>query len=551
MRRDDPLSELAPRSRAVGLAKAALVRGQVLAGAFRGSATRPGLRILYYHRVSVDRDPLAVTPDAFRRQMDAIAETGQRVVDLYEIDDLQLAPGEAAYALTFDDGYRDVLENALPVMREHGFPSTVFVVPGAIAGETAFWWYPPGAMPPIAGWDELRAEERAGLVRFEPHTLTHPVLTELTAMEARRRSRARWRSSHASSAAPRACSATRGLLLAARDRAHARVRPARRADLRVRRQPHAVRPLRDAPDDRRALGSAVAVPRAARRCDRRAAARSPTPPRRAASCVTPRLLVIVTLAEAGGAQTFVTTLVAGLRERYAIEVASHGPDGALVDACAALDVPFHHVRHLVRDPHPYHDAAAVRELRSLARALAPDVVQINSSKAGVLARLALARVGAKTCSPRTAGRSRAGAARRAAVYATAERAVAPLSDAIVCVSNHDLELAHDRNIKPRGELHVIHNGVDAPAVPPLAGLPASGSCSVAPRGSPRPRISSPCSTRSPSPAASAGICASSATAPIARRSSGTATSWAWPAASRCSATATTSPPSSPSATPSR
>jgi len=181
-----PLSELAPRSRAVGLAKAALVRGQVLAGAFRGAATRPGLRILYYHRVSADRDPLAVTPDAFRRQMEAIAATGLRVVDLYEIDDLQLAPSEAAYALTFDDGYRDVLENALPVMREHGFPSTVFVVPGAIAGETAFTWYPRGAMPPVAGWDELREEERAGLVRFEPHTLTHAVLTELSTMEARK-----------------------------------------------------------------------------------------------------------------------------------------------------------------------------------------------------------------------------------------------------------------------------------------------------------------------------------------------------------------------------
>jgi peptidoglycan/xylan/chitin deacetylase (PgdA/CDA1 family) len=179
------LSELAPRSRAVGLAKAALVRGQVLAGAFRSSAARPGLRILYYHRVSPDRDALAVTPGAFRRQMEAIATTGLRVVDLYEIDELELAPGEPAFALTFDDGYRDVLENALPVMREHGFPSTVFVVPGAIAGEAAFSWYPPGAMPPIAGWDELRAEERAGLVRFEPHTLTHPVLTELTRERAR------------------------------------------------------------------------------------------------------------------------------------------------------------------------------------------------------------------------------------------------------------------------------------------------------------------------------------------------------------------------------
>jgi peptidoglycan/xylan/chitin deacetylase (PgdA/CDA1 family) len=175
---------LARRSRAIGLAKAALVRGQVLAGAFRGSAPRPGLRILYYHRVADDRDPLAVTPDAFRGQMDALAASGQRVVDLYEIDDVKLEPGEAALALTFDDGYRDVLENALPVMREHGFPSTVFVVPGAIAGTTTFPWYAPGAMPPVAGWDELRAAEREGLVRFEPHTLTHPILTSLTREQA-------------------------------------------------------------------------------------------------------------------------------------------------------------------------------------------------------------------------------------------------------------------------------------------------------------------------------------------------------------------------------
>jgi glycosyltransferase involved in cell wall biosynthesis len=189
--------------------------------------------------------------------------------------------------------------------------------------------------------------------------------------------------------------------------------------------------------------------------------------------VTPRLLVVVTLAEAGGAQTFVTTLVAGLRERYAIEVAAHGPGGAVTDACAALDIPFHHVRHLVRDPHPYHDAAAVRELRALTRRVAPDVVQINSSKAGVLARLACARLGAKTVftAHGWAFSGRGGVA--GAVYTTAERAVAPLTDAIVCVSSHDVALAHERRIKPRGELHVIHNGVDAPAALPPRRAPGA------------------------------------------------------------------------------
>lgn len=178
--------QLARRFHAAGLAKAALVRGQALACTVRARPPRPGLRILYYHRISSERDPLAVTPDAFRRQMDALAASGQRVVDLYEIDELTLEPDEAAIALTFDDGYRDVLEQGLPVLREHGFPSIVFVVPGAIAGLARFSWYGAGAMPPLAGWDELRDAESEGLVRFEPHTVTHPVLTTIAQDDARR-----------------------------------------------------------------------------------------------------------------------------------------------------------------------------------------------------------------------------------------------------------------------------------------------------------------------------------------------------------------------------
>ena len=181
----DTEPQLARRASAVGLAKAALVRGQALAGTVRGGTRRPGLRILYYHRISDERDALAVTPAAFGRQMKALAASGQRVVDLYEIDDLALEADEAAIALTFDDGYRDVLEHALPMLREHGFPSTVFVVPGAIAGVATFSWYRAGAMPPLAGWDELRAQESAGLVHFEPHTMTHPVLTTISLEHAR------------------------------------------------------------------------------------------------------------------------------------------------------------------------------------------------------------------------------------------------------------------------------------------------------------------------------------------------------------------------------
>ena len=126
------------------------------------------------------------------------------------------------------------------------------------------------------------------------------------------------------------------------------------------------------------------------------------------------------------------------------------------------------MRHLVRDPHPYQDAAAVRELRRRfgPAAAARDIVQINSSKAGVLARLALTGLPARTVftAHGWAFSGRRGGA--GALYAGAERLVAPLGDAIVCVSGHDLQLARDRHIAPRTGLQLIHNGVAAPATLP-------------------------------------------------------------------------------------
>src|SRR5947208_1351357 len=60
----------------------------------------------------------------------------------------------------------------------------------------------------------------------------------------------------------------------------------------------------------------------------------------------PRLLVVITLAEVGGAQTYLMSLLPALTERYDVTVAAHGP-GPLVDAGAgagARHVPLRHVR---------------------------------------------------------------------------------------------------------------------------------------------------------------------------------------------------------------
>ena len=145
-----------------------------------------GIRALFYHRVSGDRDDLAVTPSRFREQMGFLAEEGFRVIDIVGASEL-LARGEYptnVIALSFDDGYLDVAQNALPVLEEFGFLATVFVVTGAADGRVKFSWYR-REHPPVMGWDDIVALDCDSPLRFEAHSVTHPRLPALSDDQAR------------------------------------------------------------------------------------------------------------------------------------------------------------------------------------------------------------------------------------------------------------------------------------------------------------------------------------------------------------------------------
>jgi peptidoglycan/xylan/chitin deacetylase (PgdA/CDA1 family) len=145
----------------------------------RGRLDTSGLRILFYHRVSDDRDELAVDPKSFAEQMDYLATEAYRVVDVLTAVDLLDSdrPLARTVALTFDDGFLDVAEHALPVLSERGFRATVFVAPAVIDGRTSFPWY--REQPPVLTWDDIVELDRDGTLRFEAHSLTHPCLPAL------------------------------------------------------------------------------------------------------------------------------------------------------------------------------------------------------------------------------------------------------------------------------------------------------------------------------------------------------------------------------------
>ena len=174
----------------------------------------------------------------------------------------------------------------------------------------------------------------------------------------------------------------------------------------------------------------------------------------------PRLLYVVTLAEVGGAQTYVRDLLAATREEFDVSVASHG-DGPLRSAAAELGVPFIPLRHVRRDLSLVHDPLGLLELTLLFRRLRPDIVHLNSSKAGILGRFAaaLARVPIRIFTAHGwAFKATSGGA--AQLYLWADRIVRPLTTMVICVSQTELRAGLAARTCTAARSVVIANGVD-------------------------------------------------------------------------------------------
>lgn len=107
---------------------------------------RPGAVILGYHRLADPRaaagaepSAMCVSPDCFEAQMRTLRRFG-RPVSLRHLGAALAAgvPVRGMIAVTFDDGYEDVLRVALPVLERERIPATVFFVAGN-PGQP-FWW---------------------------------------------------------------------------------------------------------------------------------------------------------------------------------------------------------------------------------------------------------------------------------------------------------------------------------------------------------------------------------------------------------------------------
>lgn len=120
--------------------------------------------ILLYHHVS-DETPAStsVTPDIFKRHMEYLREH-HSVVSLEQVVNAlknKKPLPDNAVAITFDDGYANILDNAHPILSAMRFPYTVFINPGEI-----------GVGPNQLTWDQVKMMQKEGAA-FANHTLDH------------------------------------------------------------------------------------------------------------------------------------------------------------------------------------------------------------------------------------------------------------------------------------------------------------------------------------------------------------------------------------------
>jgi glycosyltransferase involved in cell wall biosynthesis len=180
----------------------------------------------------------------------------------------------------------------------------------------------------------------------------------------------------------------------------------------------------------------------------------------------PRILLLVTLAEAGGAQTYVATLTSSLIDRFDVTVAAHG-DGPLRTAATAAGATFVPLRH-VRRAVSWRDVLGLVELVLLIRRLRPHIVHASSSKAGVLGRVAawLARAPIRVFTVHGWAHMQTSGP-HVLVYRWAERLVRPLTTLTICVSAGDQAAGIAARTCDEHATVVVRNAID-PAARPVA-----------------------------------------------------------------------------------
>lgn len=163
----------------------------------------------------------------------------------------------------------------------------------------------------------------------------------------------------------------------------------------------------------------------------------------------------------GGAAVHVRDLAARMLEQGHEVVVLVGGDGIFLEQLDERGVPRRRIPHLVGHPfHLWSWPLVLGEMRRELKRFRPDLLAAHSSNAGFLGRLAAASVGVPRVFTAHGWAFTEGVPGwKRAVFLAGEKAMAPLTDRIVTVSEFDRRLALRRRVAPPEAVVTIHNGM--------------------------------------------------------------------------------------------
>ncbi|MBI2670137.1 MAG: glycosyltransferase family 4 protein [Candidatus Yanofskybacteria bacterium] len=179
-----------------------------------------------------------------------------------------------------------------------------------------------------------------------------------------------------------------------------------------------------------------------------------------------RVLFVITQAEFGGAQKFLSQLLNNLEpEKFECAIVTGPEKNKEIKNLLPLGVKYIPSRHLQRNPGFFSDIASLFELKKIIKEFRPDTLFLNSSKAGFIGSLA-AKLSTVNCQLSTIYRIGGWAFNdprswwKNILYRLLEKISASWKDYIIVNNRHDYEQAIKYGIKPRKEVILVYNGID-------------------------------------------------------------------------------------------
>lgn len=134
-------------------------------------------QVLMYHAVCPPQNnpnSIFTSPELFQAQMRYLKQRDLRGVSMQELRQAEsVGNARRLIGLTFDDGYEDFLQNAVPVLERFGFSATVFVVGGMLGGENNWQFrYNPRPQLNLLSVEGVREVSARGM-EVGSHTMTH------------------------------------------------------------------------------------------------------------------------------------------------------------------------------------------------------------------------------------------------------------------------------------------------------------------------------------------------------------------------------------------